>query len=447
MVNNYNTFDTSIGRISIEASLENATAYGGIIPLLDYLKKIKVTDYLEEFLSIRKHGGDFRLSEVATAMIIGRLLGMERISHFEELENEILLKRYFGWQKLPDYTTYYHDLQRFKKEEDIEGFRTTNQRLTERVLSKQKHVILDFDSSVNTVFGHQEGAEVGYNATHPGKKSMHPLYVFEGNSRLCLYAELRSGNAYTSDGMIEAAIEALKHVHPDAHIMARFDKGFPNEVHLYFFENYAHPDTGYPKEIPYVGKYKLYRNVVKKGLEKKWCRVYEGTKIIEWTEIHHQAQTWSKPRRVVLIRTAEASDFEEPYISEEFIWEYQALVTNMNDSGDVIWQFYNHRASMENHIKESKSGFGSDQVSGYGFHSNYADLWLKMMAYNIYVLFRFEICQSSYSAYTIARFRRLYFEIPAKLSTHARQWKLRLSSTFEKFPEWLKMLKHVHQLE
>ena len=137
MVNNYNTFDTSIWRISIEASLENATAYGGIIPLLDYVNKIKVTDYLGELLSIRKQDGDFRLSEVATVIIIGCLLGMERISHFEDLENEILLKRYFGWQKLPDYTTYYHDLQRFKKEEDIEGFRTTNQWLTEqRVLSK-----------------------------------------------------------------------------------------------------------------------------------------------------------------------------------------------------------------------------------------------------------------------------------------------------------------------
>ena len=61
---------------------------------------------------------------------------------------------------------------------------------------------------------------------------------------------------------------------------------------------------------------------MKKGLDKSWCRVYEGIKIIEWTEVKHQAQTWSKSRRVILIRTAEASDFGEPYLSEEFIWEY-----------------------------------------------------------------------------------------------------------------------------
>ena len=35
MVTNYNTFDTSIGRLFIEPTLKHATAYGGIIPLLD----------------------------------------------------------------------------------------------------------------------------------------------------------------------------------------------------------------------------------------------------------------------------------------------------------------------------------------------------------------------------------------------------------------------------
>lgn len=40
MVNNYTTFDTSIGKISIEPTLKHATAYGGIIPLLDYVKKL-----------------------------------------------------------------------------------------------------------------------------------------------------------------------------------------------------------------------------------------------------------------------------------------------------------------------------------------------------------------------------------------------------------------------
>lgn len=418
-----------------------------MLPLLDYVKKIQLANHLKDHLSVRKQGGKFPLHQVALALIIGRLLGIERISHFEDIEDETLLKRFFNWDKLPDYTTYYNDLQRFETAESVEGLKETNEVLTARVLSEQNRVLLDFDSSVNTVYGNQEGAEVGYNSMNPGKKSMHPLYVFEGNSRLCLYAKLRNGKAYTSEGMIEAALESLKHFRSDASIMARFDKGFPNDEHLQFFENYRNPDTGHPKEILYVGKLKLYKNMVKKGLEKTWCRVYEGTKIIEWTEIEHQAQTWSKPRRVVLIRMAEASDFEEPYLSEEFIWEYQAIVTSMKDSGDEIWRFYNHRACMENYIKESKNGFGSDQVSGNDFYANFADLWLKMIAYNLHILFCKEVCPPAYSTYTVARFRRLFWEIPAILVTHARKWKLKISNTFTRYSCWLKLLQCVHQLE
>ena len=116
----------------------------------------------------------------------------------------------------------------------------------------------------------------------------------------------------------------------------------------------------------------------------------------------------------------------------------------MDDAGDEIWRFYNHRASMENYIKESKNGFSSDQISNDDF---YADLWLKMLAYNIYILFGIEICNAKHETFTIARFRRKFFMIPARLVTHARQWKLKLSNTFNHFSEWMNMLKRVHQLE
>ncbi|MEI3614396.1 hypothetical protein [Pseudogracilibacillus sp. SO30301A] len=89
---------------------------------------------------------------------------------------------------------------------------------------------------------------------------------------------------------------------------------------------------------------------------------------------------------------------------------------------------------MENYIKESKNGFGS----GDNFYANFADLWLKMIAYNIHILFCKEVCPPAYSSYTIEKFRRVFWEVPAVLVTHARKWKLKLSSTFIRYPNWLK---------
>ncbi|MEI3611545.1 hypothetical protein [Pseudogracilibacillus sp. SO30301A] len=43
---------------------------------------------------------------------------------------------------MPDYTTYYNDLQRFETAEDVHGLKETNEELTKRVLSEQDRVIL-----------------------------------------------------------------------------------------------------------------------------------------------------------------------------------------------------------------------------------------------------------------------------------------------------------------
>ncbi|MFD1068304.1 transposase [Oceanobacillus locisalsi] len=186
MVNNYTTYSTSIGTISIESTLEHATSFGGILPLLDYVQKIQLKQKLDDRLTIGKQGGIFALPNVALILILGRILGIERISHFEDVENEIMLKRFFKWDKLPDYTTYYNDLNRFEKQEDIEGLAETNKELTKRILSQQDRVILDFDSSVYTVYGNQEGAEVGYNASHPGKKASIP-YMCLKEEAVCVW--------------------------------------------------------------------------------------------------------------------------------------------------------------------------------------------------------------------------------------------------------------------
>lgn len=41
-------------------------------------------------------------------------------------------------------------------------------------------LILDLDLSVEIVYGDQESAEKGYNSQKPGRKSYHPMLIYEG---------------------------------------------------------------------------------------------------------------------------------------------------------------------------------------------------------------------------------------------------------------------------
>ena len=55
--------------------------------------------------------------------------------------------------------------------------------------------ILDIDTTVKLLYGHQSGAEIGYNPTKPGRPS-HTLHTYWiGNIRLVLDVEVQSGKA------------------------------------------------------------------------------------------------------------------------------------------------------------------------------------------------------------------------------------------------------------
>jgi len=53
--------------------------------------------------------------------------------------------------------------------------------------------ILDVDVTVKPLYGHQEGAEVGYNPHKPGRPSHTYHTYFIGNLRLALDVEVRPG--------------------------------------------------------------------------------------------------------------------------------------------------------------------------------------------------------------------------------------------------------------
>lgn len=68
------------------------------------------------------------------------------------------------------------------------------------------------------------------NPHKPGRKSYHPLLVFEGKSHLCLNGVLRPGNVHSADNGIEFAEETYRLLSAQYLIRyARFDKGFGGE--------------------------------------------------------------------------------------------------------------------------------------------------------------------------------------------------------------------------
>lgn len=87
----------------------------------------------------------------------------------------------------------------------------------------------------------------GVNSHKPGRKSLHPLLAFEGQSWVSLYAQLRARNVHSSTNVGPIFEQTFGLLGEQKVKYARFDKGFGGEYFYSLLEE---------KKISSVGKMK-----------------------------------------------------------------------------------------------------------------------------------------------------------------------------------------------
>jgi hypothetical protein len=118
------------------------------------------------------------------ALVYPIVLGLDRIETASFLRSNGTFQYLTGLPNFPDPQT----LRRFLLQAPPRFWgqlHRVNDRLLQNVIHRPEHrsrLIFDLDSTVLTVFGHQDGAEVGYNPRYRGKRSYNPLLCVEANS-------------------------------------------------------------------------------------------------------------------------------------------------------------------------------------------------------------------------------------------------------------------------
>jgi hypothetical protein len=87
---------TAIGKIKTEFSLRNATGFGGVKIFLAFLEKIKFADAMRSLSCGKARNSLFPVHLILLYLIMGWMLGCERIFHFHRLQGDVLLRRFLG---------------------------------------------------------------------------------------------------------------------------------------------------------------------------------------------------------------------------------------------------------------------------------------------------------------------------------------------------------------
>lgn len=422
-------------------TLKGATIFGGANLLADFaMRNQRLEQVFADNLAVRKApNATYSMAGSMTAFTIATALGCGRVFHLSRCEQDPLLKLKTGWTKLPDYTTFYRDLGRFDDAGSLESLRPVLGIIAGKNLAKT--CILDVDSTVETVYGNQEGAEFGYNPTKRGRASYHPLLFFDGISRGLLNARLRPGNANTAVDYVSALHETIGLL-PEGAIVEfiRMDAGFAgDEVYLEAEEHTA---------VGYVAKTRLFEGLGAHAACHPWRRVEYTDVIIEAKSFIHQANRWTKARRVVMVRYRPVDEerIGQGKLFDDCLWQTVAMVTNLDWAEEDVWHFYNQRCAQENYIKEMKSGFGMDQVPSASYLTNYAVMLLKAIAYNLVLALRKLAGTPRFARMTVERLRHELFLIPAVLARHARGCILKLSADYQWQMDYLSMRRRLEAL-
>lgn len=421
-------------KIHEEFTLKNATLYGGYNLYSDMVAKSGLDSLLEQnFRGWKAWWATYNLPTVLRILIDGYALGMERIWHFADIRCDPLLSGKHGLDSLPDQSVLRKDLTKhFQTDEAVGHLRRVKARQARGVLKGLKgSLVLEFDSTVETVYGSQEGASVGYNPQKPGRASYHPQLCREARTGLSLWSRLRPGNTVSASDFVSFLEESWEVIPKRfkrrrkgraCKVRARMDSGYENEKALRWLE-----DRGIGYVVKMTMKGELWSTVM--GIPRRSYRK-EQTEAgpIELCSILFQRDRWSRPRRVVVVRWLDETDRAQTKLFDALGYTYAIFVTSLDWLEEDIYRFYDKRADVENHIQEAKADMGIDRIPTDDFYPNAADLELRLLALNQLILLCRWILNETAPRPRASTIRRRWLLIPAKLISDGRQRILKLAN-------------------
>jgi hypothetical protein len=283
---------------------------------------------------------------------------------------------------------------------------------------------MDWDSTVQPKYGHQDGAEIGYNPGKPGRRSFHPLLGVIARTRLCPVYRFRAGDTVTATQWHEAMHDAQRWLGERKIWLNRGDLGFGHDAIMSWHEEA-------PDRPRYLFKLKL-TNLVRSAL----CRVreddWQGSGSYESCQMAEgliQLTGWKSPRRVIFARTLlgviRAASNAEFWDRNKH--EFAVYVTNLPESVKPwqIQELYRKQADTENAFDELKNQWGFSRFCAKSRATTELAARLLLLVYNLRTLFvRLIVPQKHTEA---KRGRRWFLLIAARLVESGRQKEIQVS--------------------
>jgi hypothetical protein len=354
--------DTFAGRVHVEwDNTATVTPFGQLPFFIEYLKQGGLFDGWVADCPLHFSSPNAPTKrDVLGTVLLSVLAGHRRYAHITTLRCDVVNPPLLGMRKVVSEDAVRRALDKIEEEPGLLWLQEHLDYCTRPLLGEPW--ILDVDTTVKPLYGHQEGAAVSYNPQKRGRPSHTYHSYLLANLRLVLGMEVLPGNQHTSKHSapgLWALVDGLAAEHRPA--LIRGDTNFGNEPVMSQAEQ---------RGQPYLFKLRLTKGV-KRAIERAmreqdWQDAGAGW---QGKEGKLRLLGWSRHRRVAILRRrvkrslalGERDEtgqlmlgFVEIDDSRE-VWEYAVLVTSSTFEIATIGQLYRDRADCENGFDELKN--------------------------------------------------------------------------------------------
>jgi hypothetical protein len=371
--------------------------------------------------------------DVLGSLFLSILSGHNRYAHMTALRGDTVNRQLLDMNKIISDDSAIRALKRMDETQAVQWLQNHLHSCYEPLLTHPW--ILDVDVTVKPLYGHQEGATLGYNPHKPGRPS-HTYHTYMmANTRLVLEVNVQSGDKTHSSHSMPGLIELLNRL-PKASQPAfiRGDCDWGNDPVM--------------SQLEAMGQHYLFKvkrsERVKELIAKvhgqgRWTRFNDGWELKESTL---QLHGWKHTRRVVVSRRQLQKDsllglevkkgeqqelalIDEP--EDMRLYEYSVLVTNLDDELITLMQHYRDRADCENNFDETKNQWGWGGFVTRKLQTSQIMARMVALVYNWWNLFvRLGIPDKHHEAITS---RPLMLSSVGRLTKTARQRRMVITTT------------------
>jgi hypothetical protein len=357
---------------------ERLSPFGGLLALIKFLDLMDfevVFDHTYRAPSREPKLGHYQ-------MVVGVLLllfiGFNRLWHFVYIRLDAMVCAIFGLARLPAASTYWRYVDSLGINQANSLLRTMaalRERLWQQCHLKYQKVHVSLDTTVETLYGTQQGGRKGHNPQHRGKKGYRPVLGFIDETREYLLGKLRKGETVSGE-------EAARFLRD----MSRYLPGCVKEVVLRAdaeFFSWDTVDAAMEKGFDFIIANKRSEPPFDPAA---WYQPWKR-KPYQYNSVIYQPMGWKKPCRFVAMRipkeTLSSSEGIQQELFEEDRYTYRVFCTSLKGKAHHVVNTYDKRADVENLVGEAKRE-GLAAIPSAKFKTNYAYLQVVMLAYNIW---------------------------------------------------------------